>query len=318
MRRAAFVMFVLAACDANPSPRARSSSTAAPSASSTVVVANAAPSPSASAPAAGADRERPYTVRVPKGYDASTPAPLVIALHGLGGWGAELSQGWGLPFLADTKKFLLVAPDGTYAGDQRFWNATDACCNFQGSDVDDVAYLASIIDGASAKYAVDPKRVYVIGFSNGAFMSHRAACDLAPRIAAIASVAGGVWKDASRCKPESHVSVLEVHGSADQIIHYDGGKSVHDGAHEYPAAKETVATWAAKNGCTGELAPSAQAMHLDFTHTGFETHVARYTGCPADGAVELWTMNGTSHFPKVQIPTWGEALWGFLSAHSKP
>src|SRR5579859_800710 len=85
---------------------------------------------------------RPITVRVPAGYDPSHPAPLVVMLHGYGSAGILTDAYWPMSHIADEKGFFYVAPNGLFdKDDKRYWNATDACCDFANSGVDDVAYL---------------------------------------------------------------------------------------------------------------------------------------------------------------------------------
>src|SRR5512135_1253101 len=113
---------------------------------------------------------RPVTLQIPPSYDGSTPAPLLILLHGYGVNGAVEENYLGLSALVATNGVFLAAPNGLI--DQTgspFWNATDACCNFYGSTVDDVAYLRGLIRDISHDYKIDPKRVYLWGHSNGAF-----------------------------------------------------------------------------------------------------------------------------------------------------
>ena len=101
-------------------------------------------------------------VTVPEGYDDGTPAPLVVLLHGYTSSGANQDTYMGFSELADSYGFLFVAPDGTResGGDQnRFWNASDACCNFYESEVDDAGYIASIIEQMKSEYSVDEDRV---------------------------------------------------------------------------------------------------------------------------------------------------------------
>jgi polyhydroxybutyrate depolymerase len=271
---------------------------------------------------------RPYGFKVPTGYDPSKPTPLVILLHGYGSTGVGQESYFQLAPVADEQTFLYAFPDGTVdpAGRQ-FWNADDACCNFFGSSVDDVAYVNAIIDDVSSKYTVDPKRIFVVGHSNGAFMSHRLACDLSNRIAAIATLAGAVWNDASKCNPTSPVSVLDVHGDADAVIAYGGG-AVPAGlvapgvpataAPPYPSETQTMATWAVKNGCTGALAPNGMTLDLDTILPGAETSESAYASCPTGVAVELWTIAGGSHIPILTQPTWPESIYAFLEKHPKP
>src|SRR5260221_259732 len=120
---------------------------------------------------------RSTNVYVPTSYKKGTPAPLVITLHGYSVPGGLEELYLELQPLADEHGFLYVHPDGT--PDQKgypFWNATDACCNYFGSKVDDSTYLSELIDAISARYSVDPKRVFLVGHSNGGFMTYRIGC----------------------------------------------------------------------------------------------------------------------------------------------
>jgi poly(3-hydroxybutyrate) depolymerase len=85
----------------------------------------------------------------------------------------------------------------------------------------------------------------------------------------------------------------------------------------YPGAKQTVATWAAKNRCTGDLTDSGERVHLDSDAQGMETIVARYAGCTPNGAAELWTVPNAGHVIAF-TPESLDRIWLFLSAHPKP
>jgi pimeloyl-ACP methyl ester carboxylesterase len=122
---------------------------------------------------------RPFNVFIPSTYEKSDPVPLVIALSGYGQTGAQLENYLHLTSEAQSAGFIYVHPDGTI--DQfgaRFWNATPECCDFQKPPVNDAAYIISIIKKISARYSVDPKRIYVIGHSNGGFMANALALHL--------------------------------------------------------------------------------------------------------------------------------------------
>jgi len=74
-------------------------------------------------------KARPVKVIVPAGYEAGTPAPLVVLLHGFGTTGDIQSAYLGMDAASDRAGMLLVHPDGTKnVIDKQFWNATDACC----------------------------------------------------------------------------------------------------------------------------------------------------------------------------------------------
>lgn len=255
---------------------------------------------------------RPYTLVVPSGYDGGV-APLLVLLHGYGATGAIQNNYFGFTALANARTFLLATPDGTLdSNGKRFWNATNACCNFAPPIVDDVKYLSAIIDDAALRYRVDPRRVFVVGHSNGGFMAHRMACDRADRVAAIVSLAGANWKDLSSCQPSQPVAVLQVHGTMDQTIAYDGGTL---GPYAFPGARETVQGWATKNGCSGTLTSIPGPLDLDTAVVGSETSRASYT-C-ATGAAELWTLEGSGHVPNLNA-NWRNEVWNFLAAHAKP
>ena len=78
-------------------------------------------------------------VIVPDGL-SDEPAPLVVVLHGYSGTADVQQQYFRFQDEAAARGAILAYPDGTPdRRDLQFWNATDACCNFFGSDVDDVA-----------------------------------------------------------------------------------------------------------------------------------------------------------------------------------
>ena len=264
---------------------------------------------------AGPTTNRPYGLKVPIGYDAGQPVPLVVLLHGYTSNGDTQARYFGLPAQADKAGFLLATPNGTRDPmGNRFWNATDACCDFFRSGVDDVAYLDAVIDEIAARYPVDPARVFVVGHSNGAFMAHRYACDRSSRVAAVVALAGMQWKDQSHCNPSSPVSVLHVHGRNDATVRYEGGTMPNGAA--YPGAVETVGHWARPNDCGGSLAATGRRLDLEAMVAGDETVEEAHTGCPAGTELRLWTIERGGHVPAFN-GQWAEAIWAFMAKHPK-
>ncbi|MDP6581570.1 MAG: PHB depolymerase family esterase [Vicinamibacterales bacterium] len=132
-------------------------------------------------------------VTVPPGYSGDVAAPLIVLLHTYSNTGAGQDQYMGLSALADAYGFIMVAPDGTPSaadGNPRFWNASRACCNWEGANLDDVEYISGLVEAVKAKNRIDEKRVFILGHSNGAFMAHRLAYERSADIAAIVSLAG--------------------------------------------------------------------------------------------------------------------------------
>ncbi len=256
----------------------------------------------------------PVTVHVPPSYDPEVPTPLVFLLHGYGGSGAMQESYFQFLPLADEYGFLYLYPNGTVdTGGYRFWNATDACCNFYGSTVDDSGYLLALVDEIKAQLNVDPRRVFFTGHSNGGFMSYRMACDHPETIAAIASLAGATFADPADCSPNSPVHVLQIHGTADAVVLYEGGVF----EVPYPGAVETVEQWAQFGGCALLGVPTPPLLDLDAGIPGAETTVYRYdTDCEPDGSAELWSIADGSHVPSL-TENFGPLVVEFLLAHAK-
>jgi polyhydroxybutyrate depolymerase len=246
---------------------------------------------------------------------------LLVMLHGYSASGQlEEDSLFHLTSASDAHGFLYALPDGTVdnAG-KRFWNATDACCNFYRSTVDDVAYLNAVIDDIASKYNVDPKQVFAGGHSNGAMMAQVLACRSAARIAAVFSYAGALWANTSMCAPDGAVSMVELHGDADSTVPYEGGSNAaYPQSPPYPRAAVTVTTWASRDGCTGALLDDGKTLDLVPSLPGGETTIAKAGGCPPGIGAELWTIHGGAHMDALSAPTFGDAVWGFLHGHPKP
>lgn len=257
--------------------------------------------------------ELPLTV--PSSYDSDIPSPLIVLLHGYGSSGSGQDSYMGFSKIADRYGFLLVSPDGDKeaGGDEnRFWNASPACCNFFDSDVDDSAYVLSIINQVKSEYNVDSNRVYLIGHSNGGFMSYRTAYDHSDTIAAIASLAGAEHSD-QRAAPENPVHILQIHGTADGTIAYEGDDIQ---GNAYPSAIQTVTRWAEYNGCTADGA-ERELRDLEANIAGHESSVLLFKqGCKTGGSSELWTIDGGSHVPDLSA-TFSQQVVEWLYAHPK-
>lgn len=267
---------------------------------------------------------RPVSLfHVPEGYAPSQPAPLVVILHGYGASGTLQSMYLRLRDLADGEGFFLVAPDGTRdETNKRYWNATDVCCATEPTAPDDVAYVGGLVDEIRGVYAIDPKRIFIVGHSNGGFMANRLACDRAELFAAIVSLAGATWKDPSRCKPSAPVAMLQIHGDADSTVPYEGGTLPpnllpNQPSASFPGAEETVAAWATNNGCAATPEAAGAPFDLDEGLAGDETTPIRHADCAKGGAAELWTIHGGSHIPALAKDA-PARIWAFLAAHAKP
>jgi polyhydroxybutyrate depolymerase len=159
-----------------------------------------------------------------------------------------------------------------------------------------VGFIARLLDLLTTKYGADPNRIFVAGQSNGSWMTFRLACELSDRIAAIAAVAG--QRDDPACRPVRPLSVLEIHGTADPIVPYQGGRVVLGSlAFTVPAVADAISFWAKHNGCPPE--PTTSMVNAVVEKRTF--------GSCRDGTeVTLYTVNGGMHcWPGVEVGTPG-------------
>ncbi|MFI6780053.1 alpha/beta hydrolase family esterase [Micromonospora sp. NPDC050276] len=238
---------------------------------------------------------RPFQLHVPVGYDPTRKVPLVVLLHGYGSSGAQQERYFDLLPESDRRTFLYAMPNGTTDRiGSRFWNAAESCCDVDNSGVDDLAYLERLLDSVESAYSVDAARVYLVGHSNGGFMAYRMACERSMRITAVVSLAGALDSNAL-CTPQRPVSVLEIHGTADATIKFDGGTR---NGHRYSSVDTTLATWRRINNCSAKADTSAPPMDLEPRLPDAETGVTSYSaGCRDATRVELWDIRGGSHAP---------------------
>lgn len=260
---------------------------------------------------------RPYCVNVPASLSGA-PAPLVLLLHGYRSSGQEQATYFGIDAMAERYGFVAVKPDGVVDKlGNRSWNAFSSCCAAPGSTPpDDVAYLSNVVADVKSAVAIDPKRVFVIGHSNGGFMTHRLACDRADVFASAVVLAGSM--DPGGCTPARPISILHVHGTKDGVIKYAGG-NVPLNPSPYASAETVVEAWAKANGCSGARTANGELdLVCDDTSPGSETRRESYAGCPSGIDVTLLRMEGVGHIPSFVMPTWPDTYWQFLSAHPMP
>jgi polyhydroxybutyrate depolymerase len=215
----------------------------------------------------------------------------MVGLASLGGYKTEAWSD-----LAAREDILLLAPDGAPASDgKRAWNdcRSDAPTN---TTVDDVGFIASLIDTAIAQFDADPERVYVYGVSHGGAMAYRTGIELGPRLAAI-GVQSGLMAAQNVCPaPLVPLSVFIEHGTADEIVPYAGGKAgswfLH-GRGTTLGAEQSVAFWR-KLAKLPESPGMYRFPHLRKDDPTFATRYVWGTD-PAGIQVEFLRIDGGGH-----------------------
>jgi len=226
--------------------------------------------------------------------------PLVVVLHGSGA-SAEQVMGLAFPFsplsvwleIAEREQVVVVAPDGVKRRGQRAWNDgfADVASNPQ---CDDVGFIGAVIDRAIAEDDVDPERIYVIGVSKGGMMAYRVAAELAPQLAAFATVLAAMPQRASYAMPQTALSALIAASEKDPFIPYSGGKSFVTLWFTAPSmsVEATAAVWR-------KLAhlPSEPAIEQLAATKGDSTRASRYTWGARPNALQvvLLKISGGGH-----------------------
>lgn len=248
---------------------------------------------------------RSYRLFAPLSLDRTKAAPLVLVLGGVGNSAESMVQATEFDRTAETGGFVVAYPDGV----NETWNAGYCCLGRAGTGPDDVAFLGRLIDDVRATNNVDLARVFVVGVSAGAMMGYRLACEMADRIAGVGSVAGAMILD--DCHPSQPVSIIEIHGTADGLVPYDGGPTAGGATRPSPPTMAVAERWAELDRCPNSGATESRAPVSSET----------WSGCAAGTSVKLVTIDGGGHtwFAPGLGPASGAVdatseIWGFLSA----
>jgi polyhydroxybutyrate depolymerase len=241
--------------------------------------------------------QRQVLLHAPRG--AYKPRPLVIALHGAGETGPDFADDTGFSRLADREGFLVAYPSS--GGPTSFWNMSGQVPG----GTNDVEALERSLDALEAAVCVDHARVFVTGVSNGGGMAARLGCDLAERLAGIAAVAGG-YRALPPCRPERPLPVLEIHGTGDQVVPYNGRPPDYRGS-----VARWLAQWRHIDGCHGtadRLVPASGVTEIAWRHCSAGTRVEHVR---LDGAAHGWPGGPRTNPPPAPFAaTW--RTWEFF------
>lgn len=236
------------------------------------------------------DEGRSYLVHVPKLRRRNvvrrvSAFPLLILLHGSGAGGETVRRQSNFDSLADLYRVVTVYPDGSSGlfGIGSDWNAGECCGAASRGNVDDVSFIEAVIADVSHHLPIDPRRIYIAGFSDGGRMAYHFACVRAPKVAAIGVISGSLVD--ARCRPTMPVPVAVVHGTADAEVSYlEPARTTLPYAFELGPLPPSVRFWAVVDGCTGL---SANVIAPTVTKTFFRS---------CRGAdVLFYSINGGTH-----------------------
>ncbi len=239
-------------------------------------------------------RRRSYRLVTPKGLDPKRPAPVIFAFHPGFATSNYFDNYTQLSQRAGEAGFVLVYPEGV----GRSWNAGDCCGPAMREGVDDIAFVRAMLDDMTEVVNYDPRRVYATGFSNGAKLVFRLACELSGRFAAIATIGATISVPESQCRPARLPPLLHFHGSKDEFAPYEGGQSAREPAGMQRSVRETIRIWLDRDECAGEPQPVYQKG---------SARCVNYSACRRRADITVCTIEGMGHqWPGAQaaFPRW--------------
>lgn len=195
---------------------------------------------------------RTYLLHIPRNYHEQKAWPFVLALHGAFGTASTMERQSGFSKLADREGFVVAYPNGIgLFGYLQHWNAGHCCGLAEMDRVDDVGFLRYVIRDVSNRVHLDPQRLYVVGYSNGAMLAYRFASEHSESITAVGVVAGSLGSSkgqgSAACgvgPPKTPVPLIAIHGRDDETIPFVGGPGLRSGPRHYVPVIESVGRWA--------------------------------------------------------------------------
>ena len=188
-------------------------------------------------------------------------APLVLMLHGYGNDAESFRLTTHFDDDAVPRGYVVAyvtgAADPGDATSSIGWNS-----GIGDSPNRDVEFLTAVTAYLQDTYGCDRKKTYAVGFSNGAFMTHRLAVEAPDVFRAVVSVAGmmpeQIW-EAREDKPTA--GIFQVTGEKDNVVPKNA-----DGSAKYakaPAIEDVIAYYvSANNLCATEESPLGKKGRL--------------------------------------------------------
>lgn len=283
--------------------------------------------------------ERSYLIHLPRIAPPPGGAPVVIMLHGHGASAEDLT-GLGntnaAPYrqwvsIARRERMVLIAPEGLRGSDGRQgWNdcRADATTN---PDTDDVAFLNAIVDAAQNEVALDRRRIYVVGTSNGGHMALRLAIEQPSRVAAVAAIVAAMPARSECTATQRAVPVLFMNGTDDPLLPYAGGEMAGQARGTVLSTDASVRIWRRLAGI--DAAPGRSDFRDVNTGDSSKVELWRHwkNGVPQ---VALYRVVGGGHVEPSQVERYrpfylrrvgpqngdiemAEEVWRFFSAQAR-
>ena len=228
-------------------------------------------------------------------YHASSAppnCPLVLVCHGYGGSAQEIMDYSEFNALAEEFGFAVCYPQGTEDGSNNaFFNVG---YDFQNNQtVDDVAFVVDLIASLQASNSLSSQDVFCTGMSNGGDFSYMLACQASETFKGVAPIAGMIMQDImDSCNPVNEVSILEIHGTQDNVTPFQGDPNNNDGWGAYPSIPNTIDFFTNLFGLTALNSSTFPDIDPTDNSTVDSDKYIQFASCTQ---VWLYTVNGGGH-----------------------
>jgi polyhydroxybutyrate depolymerase len=235
------------------------------------------------------DRERRFMLVIPDRAPKDQPLPTVIALHGGLMNGKSMRRIFGMDGLAEQDGFAVAYPDGL----RRRWN--DGVVGRR-EGPDDVRFIRRLAQHLVESGVADPKRLYLVGISNGGMMAYRVACEAPGMFAAYAAVLANLPSQlGEECRAKSGTPLIIINSTEDPVIPFEGGDVSHWSRDEVLSTRATVDFWRRRNGCNdkSQVKPLPDRDGSD----GSTVMAEQFSDCGTGAPVVVLTVEGGGHLP---------------------
>lgn len=270
------------------------------------------------------NHKRYYMIHIPPDYNPVKSVPLLLVFHGAGGNPRSVETMTNMSVKADKEGFIVAYPAGRgyFCFNKIFltWNVPKgfSCQNDKSGDI---FFIKQLIEELQSKYNIDPKRIYMAGFSNGAALTYKITCALSDKIAAAGIISG--FFDPEFYTNINPMPMVIFHGTKDKNILYNGGRpkkiiDIIERKIDRPLS-DTISFWVKNNKCSG----------IPVREKTGNVVKDSYLNCENNADVVLYTLINAGHawpggkktlfggeYPSQEISA-TNTLWDFFTKHPK-
>jgi len=161
--------------------------------------------------------DRSYRVAMPDTYDGTDPVGAIVFAPGYGGSARGVMRNMNLRRMVSEMGLALIAAQ---SGPDH-WSIPGAPSNMNSTGAAEMAYFEAVIADVTTRFAIDPDRIMMSGFSAGAMLTWEVACQRPDLFVGFAAVSGTFWQG----PPEAcaaPASVIHIHGTQDRTVPLSG------------------------------------------------------------------------------------------------